>query len=234
MNESQPPGTLAAMKDVGDRIRQVRTSRDMTQDAFGAELGLTRGAVSNWESGKGIGRENLEQIAAKFGVSIDWLVRGDGPAPVAPPKSNVSKPTGPLYPRFAEPPPRLPVFGQAIGGADGYFILNGNKVADLFAPPSLVAVPEAYAVYVSGESMEPRYFAGEAVYVNPRLPIRRGDFVVVQIMEPDDDMPRGYVKRFVRMNDISLTLEQYNPPKELIFPREMVHSVHRIVMGGDS
>src|SRR5215475_8364006 len=75
----------------------------------------------------------------------------------------------------------IPVYGHAMGGKDGEFILSGNEVSEVIAPPSLSHIPDAYAVYVVGDSMEPRYFAGETVFVNPRLPISRGSFVVAQI-----------------------------------------------------
>lgn len=130
----------------------------------------------------------------------------------------------------------IPVYGHAMGGKDGQFVLNGNKVADVVAPPSLAGVPEAYAVYVVGDSMAPRYFAGETVFVNPRLPVRKDDFVVAQIAAggaPEGDAPLAYVKRFVSMDANSLKLAQYNPPKTLKFPRDRVVSVHRIIMGGD-
>lgn len=128
----------------------------------------------------------------------------------------------------------IPVYGHAMGGKDGQFVLNGNKVADVLAPPSLASVPEAYAVYVVGDSMAPRYFAGECVFVNPRLPVRKDDFVVAQIAaEIEGDPPLAYLKRFVSMDSRALKLSQFNPKKILEFSRPRVVSVHRIIMGGD-
>lgn len=130
----------------------------------------------------------------------------------------------------------IPVYGHAVGGKDGQFVLNGNKVADILAPPSLSGIPEAYAVYVVGDSMEERYFAGEVVFVNPRLPVRQGNFVVAQVRETGGahgEAPSAYVKRFISMDDKRLRLEQTNPKKYLDFPRERVVSVHRIIMGGE-
>jgi phage repressor protein C with HTH and peptisase S24 domain len=127
----------------------------------------------------------------------------------------------------------IPAYGHAVGGSDGEFILNGNKIADLLAPPSLAGVRDAYAVYVVGDSMEERYQAGEAVFVNPRLPVRRGDYVVAQIASHEGEAPYAFVKRFVGQDAKHLKLEQLNPPKRLEFPRSRVVSVHRIVMGGD-
>src|SRR6266850_6821557 len=134
-------------------------------------------------------------------------------------------------------PPRpvawIPVYGQAVGGKDGEFVLKGNQVSEVLAPPNLLHVPDAYAVYVVGDSMEPRYFAGETVFVNPRLPVRRGDFVVAQIAAEEGEPPHAYIKRFMAREARSLKLEQFNPRKALEFPMSRVVSVHRIIMGGD-
>jgi phage repressor protein C with HTH and peptisase S24 domain len=146
-------------------------------------------------------------------------------APLVPPNAEVSG--------EVQIATRIPVYGQAVGGKDGEFILNGNKVADILAPPSLSRVADAYAVYVVGDSMEPRYFAGEMVFVNPRLPISKGAFVVAQIAIGEDETPHAYVKRFVSRDARKLRLEQYNPKKILEFPTSSVVSVHRVIMGGE-
>ncbi|SRR5579871_808350 len=128
----------------------------------------------------------------------------------------------------------IPVYGHAMGGRDGEFILAGNQVSEVLAPPNLSDVPDAYAVYVVGDSMEPRYFAGETVFVNPRLPISRGAFVVAQISRSQEDIPRAYLKRFVSQDAKRLRLEQYNPKKTFEFPMSAVVSIHRIVMSGEN
>lgn len=197
----------------------------MTQGAFAAALGVTRGAVGNWETGGGVARESLAAISRQFGVSLDWLDGKDLSPPPPAPNAGLPAPAPMVV--------TVPAYGQAIGGDDGYFVLNGRKIADLLAPSSLMGVRDAYAVLVSGESMEPRYEAGEAVFVNPHVPVRRGHYVVAQVRVPGDEMPRGYVKRFVRMSGDRLVLEQLNPAKELVFPRQQVVSVHRIVASGE-
>jgi phage repressor protein C with HTH and peptisase S24 domain len=127
----------------------------------------------------------------------------------------------------------IPVYGHAVGGKDGEFLLSGNRVSELPAPPCLTQVPDAYAIYVVGESMEPRYFAGETIYVNPRLPISRGAFVVAQISKDDAHEPHAYVKRFVSLDARRLRLEQYKPKRILEFPAAGVVAVHRIVMSSE-
>ncbi len=128
----------------------------------------------------------------------------------------------------------IPVYGHAVGGKDGEFVLSGNQVSEVLAPPNLSHVPDAYAVYVVGDSMEPRYFAGETVFVNPRLPISRGSFVVAQISKGQEAEPRVYVKRFVSQDAKRLRLEQYNPKKILEFSMSTVVAIHRIVMSSEN
>jgi phage repressor protein C with HTH and peptisase S24 domain len=122
-----------------------------------------------------------------------------------------------------------------MGGPDGRFILNGETMGFILAPTSLSNIRNAYAVYVVGESMEPRYEAGEVCWVNPHIPVRAGHYVVVQIAgAADGDPPEGYVKRFVARTADVLRLEQFNPPKVIEIPNEKVLSVHRIVGSGEA
>jgi len=129
---------------------------------------------------------------------------------------------------------RIPVYGHAVGGKDGEFVLKGNQVSEVLAPPTLSHVPDAYAVYVVGDFMEPRYFAGETIFVNPRLPISRGAFVVAQISKGQEAEPRAYIKRFLSQDAKRLRLEQYSPKKIFEFPASAVVAIHRIVMSCES
>lgn len=70
-------------RDQGQRIAHIRRINNLNQEAFAAALGVKRGAVGNWELGKGIKTENLKKIADRFQVSFDWLAsnRGTPPTP---------------------------------------------------------------------------------------------------------------------------------------------------------
>jgi phage repressor protein C with HTH and peptisase S24 domain len=216
--------------------QRLRLAREHAGFARASDAARAMGLEEPTYLGHENGSRGLSRAAARyarfFGVSLDWLIDGRGEftpaggAELPPPRNGELG--GPA--RFGA---RIPAYGQAVGGRDGEFILNGNRIVDILAPPSLQGVPDAYAVYVVGDSMEPRYFAGEAVFVNPRLPVRRGDFVVAQIAVDDGEPPHAYVKRFVARDARTLRLEQFNPKKTLAFPVARVISVHRIIMGGD-
>ena len=80
--------------------------------------------------------------------------------------------------------------------------------------------------------MEPRYEAGEAVYVNPGLPVRKLDWVVVQVRlqnAVDGDPPAGYIKQFISKDERKTKLRQLNPDKVIEFPSDRVVSIHKIV-----
>ena len=253
MNARWERGSLLSMVGLPDRIKQVRKNARLSQEAFAKRIGdhegvkVSRGAVGNWELGGGISRAHLTAISVLFDVSLDWLERGT----TAVPKSEHSV-TQKTQPEKLGPLPdiasdytsnarlgdavvmhtTIPVYGQAMGGKHGEFVLNGNKVADILAPASLQGVTNAYAVYIAGNSMEERYFAGEVAFVHPGLPVKRGDFVVAQIADEEGSPPLAFVKRFISFDDRRLRLQQLNPKKFLEFPRRLVVSVHLILMAG--
>jgi phage repressor protein C with HTH and peptisase S24 domain len=222
-------------REIGDRIKSVREDRGLTQQQFASVLGgVTRGAVGNWERGQGIKRENLELVARKFEVSFEWLASGRGAMAFPSIPTSVEPVNAQIAGKVSGGGVAIPLYGQAVGGVDGEFVLNdGTRLADIVAPPVLAGIEGAYAVSVSGESMEPRYFDGEVVFVHPKRRAVRGDFVVAQIHNPNEGPPLAYVKRLVRFNEGGLVLEQFNPTKELRFEYRAVISVHVIVMGGE-
>jgi phage repressor protein C with HTH and peptisase S24 domain len=76
----------------------------------------------------------------------------------------------------------VPLLGFAEAGAGGYFDDGGFPAGtgwDEIAFPG-VDDTHAYALEVSGQSMEPAYRDGDVILVSPAAPIRRGDRVVVK------------------------------------------------------
>lgn len=69
----------------GERIKHVRKNvlGMRSQDEFARWLGITRGAVGNWELGKDVGIKNLKAISKKANVPFEWLLTGNGEKPSA-------------------------------------------------------------------------------------------------------------------------------------------------------
>ena len=76
----------------------------------------------------------------------------------------------------------VPLLGFAEAGAGGYFDDGGFPAGEGWAEIAFPAVSDAhaYALEVSGQSMEPAYRDGNVIVVSPSAPIRRGDRVVVR------------------------------------------------------
>jgi len=76
----------------------------------------------------------------------------------------------------------VPLLGFAEAGAGGYFDDGGFPAGEGWdeIPFPAVSDEHAYALEVSGQSMEPAYRDGDVILVSPSAPIRRGDRVVVR------------------------------------------------------
>jgi phage repressor protein C with HTH and peptisase S24 domain len=75
----------------------------------------------------------------------------------------------------------VPLLGFAEAGSGGYFDDGGFPAGEGWDEIAFPAVSDehAYALEVSGQSMEPAYRDGDVILVSPSAPIRRGDRVVV-------------------------------------------------------
>lgn len=58
-----------------ERLKELRTEKDINQVELSAEIGVSKGIISLWESGlREPGMYSLIQLAKFFDVSIDYLV----------------------------------------------------------------------------------------------------------------------------------------------------------------
>lgn len=178
--------------------------------------------------GRHFGLETAEKYAASFGVNPRWIWEGKSEQRVL---KKVLPNASPRQHSVMFPTRKLNVVGRAGTSASGELIMSPEIVETVPCPPGLEDVADAYAVYVTGESMEPRYFAGEIVYIHPNRPYRKGDFVLVQV-DADDAFPHGYIKQFVTFSPTTLTLRQLNPDIEIEFPRAKVLSIHLAILSG--
>jgi phage repressor protein C with HTH and peptisase S24 domain len=122
---------------------------------------------------------------------------------------------------------RVPLIGLAQAGGEGYFDDGGYPVGGGWDEVSLpeIADPNAYALEISGESMEPVYRDGDLIIVSPTAPIRRGDRVVVRTQGG-----QVMAKQLARRSARRVELKSLNPEHpDFSFDLTEVNWIHRIV-----
>ena len=171
--------------EIGKRIRFLRVDvlGLRSQEAFADRLGgVTRGAVGNWELGKGIKTENLRRIAETFDVSLDWLATSKGSAPEArndsPKAKVVRRGARANLDKDVQRIPDLNIFGGM--GDGGLLDVEANSVGEIvdgehlrgywtfpgYMVRSLRNLKHIYAWEVRGDSMEPTLPGGSVVFVD--------------------------------------------------------------------
>mgnify|MGYP005994444257 CR=1 FL=1 len=195
------------------------------------ELGLSRGDIARKadlnigqlnKAGRGL-VENprgdfMKKVAAVLGVSEVWLRHGVDPnarlADDAPPP-----------PSRHEMQRDIPVMGIGTGGTDGAINIDG-AVDYIMRPAALKNTRDVYAVFVNGDSMEPRYSTGDPVYASSSRPPGVGDHVVIQCRADDGDL-LAFVKVITGRTSTGWRFAQHNPESEWK-PPYPVETVHRI------
>jgi phage repressor protein C with HTH and peptisase S24 domain len=234
------------MSNLAQRLSEAMERAGMTQAAVGREASkygdpVSQQVVQHLASGRNTTSKHLLAIARALNVDIEWLIGGKKLAAEAGSMSarggalKSSRKPGAETPRMqVAEAQRVPVLGMAECGPDGWSLWNGDVIDTIPRPSNLMGAPRAYAVYIVGDSMEPRYYAGEIAHVHPGKPVTIGAFVLVQIRpDHDGETPKAVVKRLVKRSATKLTLEQYNPPKKFELKADEIVSIHRVVGSGE-
>ena len=122
---------------------------------------------------------------------------------------------------------RVPLIGLAQAGGEGYFDDAGYPVGGSWDEVTLpdIADANAYALEISGESMEPVFRDGDTVIVSPNAPVRRGDRVVVRTGAGE-----VMAKQLTRRSARRVELKSLNPAHpDYSFELSEIVWIHRIV-----
>jgi SOS-response transcriptional repressor LexA len=133
-------------------------------------------------------------------------------------------------PAPAAMPLDLPVFGTAVGGGDADFEMNGEVIDRVRRPPGLAAARNAFALYVVGTSMSPRYDEGDLIFIHPGKPPVPGCDVVVELQAVDEfGRHKALLKTYRGKTPTRLLLSQFNPEGPVELPLGEVRQVLRVM-----
>ena len=200
------------MKTPAERIKHVREQMQLSQEAFGQQIGVSKGAVSQWEGGdiKNLRPPNLFAIQRISSFSAEWIATGAGPKHL--------KKTSDVPPLSAGTPAvYLPLItwvqaGQWRDVVDNYRPGEGEK----FVLTTRKVSPRAYALGVVGDSMEnpngrPTYPQGSIIIVDPERAAVHGSPVIVRL----EDSKESTFKQLVIEGDVRY-LKPLNPRYPII------------------
>jgi transcriptional regulator with XRE-family HTH domain len=199
----------------GVRFRKARQDKKLTQAKVAELLKISQSAVAQWESGRSFPSTGIATNIRKL-LGIEVGAPDDGE---------------PAQPR-ARRQTRLPIVGLPAPGDDERIVIDGGRRGDIPTPPQLDNVSGAFAVYVRGRSMEPRYYEGEVIYLNPGRPPNIGDFVLVTVTEPRSSAQLGYIRQYLGEDLVHIHLATLNPKKKHVVARDSLVGMATIVGSG--
>lgn len=128
----------------------------------------------------------------------------------------------------------LPVYGTANGSLsvhkEGGFEMEARVIEYVRRPPAFFTVPDAYAIYVAGNSMFPKHGDGELRFIHPHRPPRIGDSVVVQAEYHPGAGIEAYIGDLLRRTGDKIVIAKLHPkPAEIEFDLQHVKAVHRVL-----
>jgi phage repressor protein C with HTH and peptisase S24 domain len=171
------------------------------------------------------------QIAQFLGQSPEEVMRHAGASPegtqtprAMPPRRGRPPGSGTTVTTPSRSVEPIPIRSAARGGADQEMFLADGPIGYTPRPANLDGIRGAYAIYMIGDSMEPRYEQGWLLHVNPFKPPTRGRDVVVY--KNDQSV---LIKQFLGWERDALMLRQLNPDIELRVSRDEVAECHLVV-----
>jgi SOS-response transcriptional repressor LexA len=170
------------MKTPGDRIRHIREELELSQEAFGRHMSVSKAAVSQWENGdtKNLRPANLFAIQNFTGYSAEWIATGAGTARTKGKRGADNTKAGPAI--ASVPLISWVQAGQWADVVDVYRPGEGEK--PIYTTRKVG--PHAFALRVVGDSMEnpngrPTYPQGSIIIVDPDREAAHGNAVIVRL-----------------------------------------------------
>lgn len=116
---------------------------------------------------------------------------------------------------------RVPLIGFAQAGGGGYFDDAGFPIGGGWEETAFPEIKDehAYALEVTGDSMEPFYREGDIIVVSPAAEVRRGDRVVVKTVAGE-----VMAKVLMRRTRERVELHSFNPAHDprILKPQEIL------------
>jgi phage repressor protein C with HTH and peptisase S24 domain len=216
---------------INERLEALKLSPRAASLRVSTNADLIRGVLRAGE-GANPTQDTVAKIAVALETTPEYLLgrisSGNGGAPA----DEIVR-AAVRYPATRDMPADLGVMGTAAGSiieqVEGFQYFSDMPVDFVRRPPALARVPEAYAIYVSGDSMWPMHPAGDLRFVNPARPAAIGDSVVLRTQHWEHDPGQLYIKILAKRTPDFIVVEQLNPHATIQIPRRFVDYIHHVM-----
>ncbi len=216
------------MPSLGERLRARRSELGLSQAELATAAGMSQQGVVSIEGGDVQRPRRLMELADVLQVSVDWLLNGTGTPGSARPVSSVR--LAPETDQLALGAKDVPIMGTSVGGKDGEFYLNGETLDYARRLPGISRNKNVFGVHVEGDSMSPKFEAGELVYASPGRPPAPGDYIIIELTPTSGERAGpAYIKRLARRTGTRLVCEQFNPAGQVEYDAREVKAIYRII-----
>lgn len=167
---------------VGDNIKRIRQSRDLTQEEFGKIADVSSMAVSQWENDRAVPRMGaVQRISDYFGIPKSDIIDDDALL--------TNLPKGAIIPTVVEDA-FLPLRGRVHAGD----AQEPDSIEGEILVPNAIAKrhPKGYFLEVEGNCMNRVYPEGCYILIDPEKKPQNGSIAVVSIDGADYVMRRLY------------------------------------------
>lgn len=163
------------MSNVGNYIKQLRLSKDMTQEELGNVIGVKKAAVQKWESGmvQNLKRSTIKQLADFFEVSPAGFIDDD---------TDLSK-----YGIAPVKTQRIPLLGEIACGEPMFADEDRESYVEVGTE-----IRADFCLRAKGDSMiNARIYDGDVVFIRQQPMVDNGDIAAV-IIDDSATLKRVY------------------------------------------
>ncbi|MDH6457601.1 repressor LexA [Fusobacterium sp. PH5-7] len=195
---------------IAKNITKLRTEKKFTQKKLAEKIGLSKGAITNYEVGtRSPSFETLQEIADALEVDIQSFFKENIEVSDFFNKSSVNK--------------KIPIISHASAGRG---IFGIEEILDYIELPEKITTKCDFATYVKGNSMEPKIFHGDIICIKRDVILENGD---IGLFFLNDNI---YVKKFnfnPFTNEFSLISLNKNYDPIIITMNDEFHELGKVI-----
>ena len=210
--------------DIANRVKKLRKALDLTQHQLAELVGVAQNSIQKLEKGDTKNPRNIEALARALNCTPEYLQFGIGETQADKKSANNNVSLGPIIKST------VPLVSWVQAGAWSEI----NEVRECDATRYMCPVnssDKTFALKVQGVSMEPKFYEGDLIFVDPEAECIHGSYVVARL---DDNNEATFKQLIIESGQKFLKAANPNWPEQLIPINGNCTLVGKVVFAGKS